>query len=508
MKSAGTRQPQENKNQNRRAAVQAVVCCLLISGLLFTSGCLLKNDYPNLPRNFPARNALNHKGKPPVILIPGVLGSQLINRRSGEKIWPSLGNAEDDSLALPISSDNLAENTDDLIANEILETVKFGLLIPEISVYDGLVTALQAYGGYKRGSFDAPLSDGDHDTFYVFAYDWRRDNVESARLLARKIATLKQKLGKPDLRFDIVAHSMGGLVARYFAMYGDQDLPVSGAPKPDWSGARHLNRLILMGTPNAGSMDALRTLLLGYSVTETSRPRLGLLRQLDRDSIFTTPSAYQLLPRNASARFLDAQLAPLQVDLFALETWRKYKWSAACDVRLSKSELKKLRREGAGAIAQATEKLAAGREHFLSVALARAVAFHRALDAISTPPESLRLSLFGGDCEDTLDAALIIPDPKTAQLLTLFQPVRELGNREMRRRAYLAMFAPGDGRVTRRSLFGLTIEPDAIEDGDGSPRAMKQHPLSAVFDCEIHGDLPLNTRLQNNLLTLLLGNSY
>lgn len=508
MKSVRRKPQAQPGNQPRRAAVRAVVCCLLICHLLCAVGCLLKNNYPNLPRNFPAHTALNRQGKPPVILIPGVLGSQLINRRTGEKIWPSLGNAEDDSLALPISSDNLADNTDDLIANEILETVKFGLLIPEISVYDGLVTALQSYGSYRRGSFDAPGSDGDHDTLYVFAYDWRRDNVEAARLLAQKIAALKQKLGKPELRFDIIAHSMGGLVARYFAMYGDHDLPASGAPQPDWSGARHLNRLILMGTPNAGSMDALRTLVLGYSVTGTNRPRLGLLRQLDRDSVFTTPSAYQLLPRNASARFLDAQLAPLPVDLFAIDTWRKYKWSAAYNVRLSKSEMKKLKREGAGAIAQATDKLAAERERFLRVALARAAAFHRALDAVSTPPASLRLSLFGGDCEDTLDAALIIPDPKTGQLLTLFQPARELGNRQLRRRAHLAMFAPGDGRVTRRSLFGLTIEPEAIEDGDGSPRAMKQRPLSVIFDCEIHGDLPLNTRLLNNLLTLLLGNSY
>jgi pimeloyl-ACP methyl ester carboxylesterase len=482
--------------------------CLLTSVSLFTSACLLKNNSPNLPRNFPVRSALNHKGKNPVIVIPGVLGSQLVNRRTSEKVWPSLTDSEDDSLALPISSIEFGENNDDLVANEILETAKFGLLIPEISVYDSLVTALQNYGGYRRGNLDAPPDDGAQDTFYVFAYDWRRDNVESARLLARKITEVKEKLGKPDLRFDLIAHSMGGLVARYYAMYGDRDALSSAAPEPDWSGARNLNRLILMGTPNAGSMDALRTLLLGYSITETNRVRISFLSQLDRDSIFTTPSAYQLLPRNASARFLDGQLAPLNVDLFALETWRRYKWSAAYNVRLDKSERKKLKKESPDAVTAATEKLAAERERFLQAALARAKAFHRALDAISAPPESLRLYLYGGDCEDTLDAALIVTDQKTGQPLTLFQPSGAVGNRAQRRRAAKVMFVPGDGRVTRRSLFGLRLEPDAVEDGDDAPRAMKQQPFYAVFDCELHGDLPLNTRLQNNLLTMLLGNSY
>ncbi|HWQ35735.1 MAG TPA: hypothetical protein VNQ79_23025 [Blastocatellia bacterium] len=504
MKSEVGSRKAASRNQSRSSSLLSFALCLLLTSPLF-SACLLRNSQPNLPRNFPSRTALNHRGKPPLILIPGVLGSQLVNRRTGEKVWPSLGASDDDSLALPITSDNFADNTDDLIANEILETAKFGPLIPEISVYDRLVAALQYYGGYRRGSLESPPPDGDHDTFYVFAYDWRRDNVESARLLARRIAALKQQFGRPDLRFDIVAHSMGGLVARYYAMYGEQEL--SAAPRPDWSGARHLNRLILMGTPNAGSMDALRTLVLGYSITGTSRPRLGFLRQLDRDSVFTTPSAYQLLPRNASARFLNEQLAPLDLDLFNVETWRRYGWSAAFQVKLSKGEQKKLKREGADAITQATEKLAASRERFLRAALARAAAFHRALDAISTLPDSLRLYLFGGDCEDTLDAALIVSDQKTGQPLTLFQPSRALSG-DLRSRAWKTMFAPGDGRVTRRSLLGLKLEPEAVAEGDDSPRAMKQQPFYAVFDCEVHGDLPLNTRVQNNLLTLLLGNSY
>ena len=40
----------------------------------------------------------------------------------------------------------------------------------------------------------------------------------------KKIKALKTKLRKPNLKFNVVAHSMGGLVTRYAAMYGDTDL--------------------------------------------------------------------------------------------------------------------------------------------------------------------------------------------------------------------------------------------------------------------------------------------
>lgn len=514
MAAAGSRQTANIRKVVIHTRLLSFAFCLLPFVFLFQSACLLKHNYPSLPRNYPVHNTLNHKGRNPVIVIPGVLGSQLVNRHTGEKVWPTIGDAKDDTLALPITAPLLAENTDNLIASEILETARFGRLIPEISVYDKLIEALEKFGGYRRGNLTAPEAGGDQDTYYVFAYDWRRDNVESARLLARSIAVCKEKLGAPDLRFDIIAHSMGGLVARYYAMYGDRDVNETGMPQPDWSGAHNLNRLILMGTPNAGSLDAFRTLVLGYSITGTNRRHFALLSQLNRDSIFTTPSVYQLLPRNADARFLDVELSPLKLDLFALETWRQYRWSAAFNVELPRSVRKRLvkkagdKEAGVVAVKQETEKIAAERERFLRQVLARAAAFHRALDADGPPPAALRLYLYGGDCEDTLDAVLIVPHKKTGEPLTLFRPDGNVGNRKVRRRAYKAMFVPGDTRVTRRSLFGLRSEPDLPNDGNGSLHAMKLSPFSVLFDCELHGDLPLNPRVQNNLLTMLLGNSF
>ena len=448
-----------------------------------------------------------------MIVIPGVLGSRLVNSKTGEVAWPKFTGTNRQLLALPITSSNFAENRDDLIATEIVDRAKFFRLTPEISFYDLLLTALEQAGGYQRGSIDNPASDGDHDTYYVFPYDWRRDNVESARLLIQKVAQLKQKLNRPDLRFDVIAHSMGGLVARYAAMYGEQDVLGKVDPKPDWTGAQHFGRLMMFGTPNSGSMDALSTLLNGYSVLGTNWPHLSLLDALGKDAVFTTPSAYQLLPHSEYARFYDEQLNPLTLDIYDVATWRKYGWAIPFDAEFKAAEQKefeKLRKKlqkkttpeaetQLGELEATRNRELAAREPFLQAALARAVKFQRALDVVSAPPSNLRFYLFGGDCEDTLEAAIV--GKIKGQIKTLFRVSRVLGKSDVRRRAAALMFAPGDNRVTRRSLFGLR------NNGHGLASILP-HPEQATFHCEAHGDLPLNPTLQNNLLTVLMGNSF
>ena len=63
------------------------------------------------------------------------------------------------------------------------------------------------------------------------------------------------------------------------------------------------------------------------------------------------------------------------------------------------------------------------------------------------------------------------------------------------------MYAPGDGRVTRRSLLG--------EDLAGSRRtgAVFDSPLPltyAIFGCDLHGALQKNKILEDNALTALV----
>src|SRR5215210_4199768 len=202
------------------------------------AGCGARRT-PDLARIF--AGVRERKGKRPVIVIPGVLGSRIVNRQTGEIVWPSAFRSDVDGLSLPTTPD-LAANRDELVAARIVEAAKLAKIAPEVYVYHHLLRALEDYGGYREGEWDNPPEGGDSDTFYVFAYDWRRDNVESARLLARRVEALKLRLGRPDLRFNVVAHSMGGLVARYAAMYGDSDLPAEGEiVRPDWAGASFVN---------------------------------------------------------------------------------------------------------------------------------------------------------------------------------------------------------------------------------------------------------------------------
>ncbi|HEX2491671.1 MAG TPA: hypothetical protein VHR27_19845, partial [Blastocatellia bacterium] len=265
----------------------------LLLTLLLTNACLLKASKPNLPAIFPSPLVAKQKGKPPIIIIPGITGSELINQKTGEKLWPELFPKDREALALPTTSTTISENRDDVVASRVIESAQLIKFIPEIGVYGALFKALENHGGYRRGDIDAPSLDGDHDTYYLFAYDWRRDNVESARKLAAKIEEIKRRTNKPDLRFDIIAHSMGGLIARYYAMYGERDVLGDEPPRPDWRGAQSIGCLALIGTPNAGSMDALRSLIYGYSITEANKPRINLFRSLGRTTIFTTASVYQ-----------------------------------------------------------------------------------------------------------------------------------------------------------------------------------------------------------------------
>jgi len=462
---------------------------------------------PNLPQIHSPQTPARGEGKPPVIFIPGILGSRLVNRRTGKTVWPDLKGARA-GLALPISAPVLAGNKDEIVATEVLEEARVNPLIPVVSIYGPLLKTLERNGGYRRGDFTAPPPAGDEDTLYVFPYDWRRDIVESARELGRMIEELKRRLGRPGLRFDIVAHSMGGLVARYYAMYGERDVLDGQGARPDWPGARNLGKIVMIGTPNAGSMNALRALLRGYSAPDAGKPSGGFLRKVERKLlfdrigpgvVFTAPAVYQLLPSQRQTRFFDADLNPLPVELYEVETWRCYEWSAAFDGRIRRRELKRLVKDLGPAAAEAESlRLAAERERFLRLALRRAEAFHNALAAESPPPANLRFIFIGGDCIATLDGALILTGITRR---TIFKSSDFPGEKWLRRKAAELIFNLGDGAVTSHSLLGhpLNVNPAAA-----LPTAMRSTPVETAFFCESHSGLIADATAQNNLLMALL----
>jgi pimeloyl-ACP methyl ester carboxylesterase len=419
-----------------------------------------------------------------VIVIPGILGSELINSKTGATVWPSAFRTSND--VLPINP-NLEANRDDLVPGKILETVRLARILPEVYVYRDLLEALRHYAGYREGSWENPGTDGDRDTFYVFAYDWRRDNVANARELIRRVEQLKQRLQRPDLKFNIIAHSMGGLIARYAAMYGDADLPTDDvAIQPTWQGAAHISKIVMIGTPNEGSSDAFATLVEGYSITEGLRRRVPLLNKLTAEDAAHTPSVFQLMPHRQTAKFLDENLQPLQIDLYDPEVWKHYGWGAIYSPAF--------RHHFNGD----SEQLDA----YLAATLKRARRFHEALDAVNTSDSPVALLAIGGDCEETLSAPVILRDQKQNRWVTLVRP-REYrtasGVKMSKKQVTAAMYAPGDGRVTRASLLGESL----IKSRDRVTGFTLSH--YAVFGCDLHGQLPRNKSLQDNALTAIVG---
>jgi len=454
----------------------------LVALSLVANACISARRTPNLEQIF--ASARLRTDKRPVIVIPGILGSELINSKTGETVWPSAFRTNND--VLPINP-NLEANRDDLVPGKILETVRLARILPEVYVYRDLLEALRHYAGYREGNWENPGINDDRDTFYVFPYDWRRDNVANARELIQRIQRLKQRLQRPDLKFNIIAHSMGGLIARYAAMYGDADLPPDDdAIRPTWQGAAHISKIVMIGTPNEGSADAFATLVEGYSITEGLRRRVPLLNKLSAEDAARTPSVFQLLPHRQAARFLDENLQPLQLDLYDPQVWKNYGWGA-----INSPEL----RHHFGSSAEDLDA-------YLAATLKRTRRFHEALDAVENSDSPVVLLAIGGDCEQTLNAPVILRDQKHNQWVTLIRP-REYrtaaGVKMSKKQVTDAMYAPGDGRVTRASLLGENLTR--------SRNRVTGFTLShyAVFGCDLHGQLPRNKSLQDNALTAIVG---
>ena len=464
---------------------------VLIALSLVSSGCISARRTPNLEHIFASARAKN--GKRPVIVIPGILGSELINPKTGETVWPSAFRTSQEGL--PISPD-LAANRDDLMPGKIIETVKLARVLPEVYVYRDLLEALRRYAGYREGNWENPSADGYQDTFYVFPYDWRQDNVNNARELIRRIDRLKTKLQRPDLKFNIVAHSMGGLIARYAAMYGDADLPAGDGPiQPTWIGAAHISKIVMIGVPNEGSADAFATLVEGYSITEGLRRRVPLLNKLTKEDVVRTPSVFQLMPHREAVRFLDENLQPLPLDLYDVEVWKRYGWS----VIYSSPEFRRHYAETSGT--DGGHRSENELDAYLSATLRRARRFQEALDSTGGSEAPVVLLAIGGDCEETFNSPVVVRDDKQNRWLTLTRP-REYrtssGAKISKQQATEAMYAPGDGRVTRASLLGDNIfKKRDSQTGFTLSRY-------AVFGCDLHGQLPRNPTLQDNALTAIV----
>ena len=376
----------------------------------------------------------------PIIVIPGLLGSKLIDQESGAVVWGAFGLGQVDPstktgarlVALPMGKGKrLDELRDSTASDGALDRVVFNFLgFPvELNAYYNILRTL-GVGGYRdQGLGEAGAIDyGDrHFTCFQFDYDWRHDIAESARELDRfikeKTRYVQEETEKrfgiklDEVKFDIVTHSMGGLVARYYVRYGGADLPDDGSlPELTWAGARHVDHLVMIGPPNGGSLDAFLNLVNGVSPAT-------LFPHYPAAVIGTMPAVYQLLPRSRHRPLVDVQGRPAP-DIYDPDLWQSNGWG------LADPDQNKVLKMLLPDIASPEKRREIALDHQRK-ALLRAKQFTAALDVPANPPPSLRLLLIAGDAEET---------KKTAQF-------------DSRGRITVKETGPGDGTVLRSSAL-------------------------------------------------------
>ncbi|MEM7577923.1 MAG: hypothetical protein AAF328_10670 [Planctomycetota bacterium] len=439
----------------------------------------------------------------PVIVIPGILGSRLVHEPDGQIVWGAFTPAAVDprradearKLALPMRLDaTLAELTDETRHDGALDRIEieYAKIPLKLDAYANILGTLGA-GGYRDsalGHAGAIDYGTDHYSCFQFAYDWRRDNVENAGRLKTFIEEKRVEVqgkhaerfgGQPgdyDVRFDIVAHSMGGLITRYMLRYGDAEPPevfpdgTVAEPVVTWAGAEFVDQAILVGTPNAGSVASLRQLYQGAEFAP-------LFPSYPAALLGTMPSVYQLLPRGRHGAVLDAadeQGRRKPVDPLDISFWQQRQWGLA-DPKQDRV-LQMLLPDADNP----TERRIIALDH-LSKSLARAKAFQTALDAPAKLPPGLNLYLFAGDAEST--EAIVETDRDAGTLVPI-------------------QYVPGDGTVPRSSAV-LDERTGSADADPWSPRL--RTPIDWTHIMFLHDDhlgLTMSTTFSDNVLFLLL----
>ena len=238
-------------------------------------------------------NAPNPLGeRTPLILIPGIGGSEfktadVVNWSSndghggtftnvysaGEKVWvngiEALKPGSDDYF------DILRMKSDGQTSEANLELTGTIFVIYQKTI-DFFIS-----NGYKL-----------NEDFFLFPYDWRKDISLTASLLDQKINEIKIQTGSPKV--DIVAHSMGGLVARNY---------ISDAGR-----ATKVRKLFTLGVPHLGSVKFLKAIKFGDCLFLDFDPFcLSIAPSEVRDVIQNMVSGYELAPSQKYFDFYNGQ---------------------------------------------------------------------------------------------------------------------------------------------------------------------------------------------------------
>lgn len=455
--------------RGRLAGRRAVLRALGASAVVAGCGLITPRALDRPPRWLDAGQQ-----RPPVVFIHGAFGSRLRDARSGREIWPvglaDLVLSSFDELELPLDPESGAALEDGIVAEDLFEEAGV------VNFYGSLVRMLESAGGYRRWQPGTPVPDGVLP-LYPFLYDWRRGFAWAAAGLDDLVERIRGDLGEPGLEVDLVAHSSGGLIARYFLLYGGAPLPASAVP--DFAGAGKVRRAVAIGVPEIGMARAVAALTVGEPV---------VMNRVGPEVLATSLSVFDLLPHGDDAWLVDATGRPIIADACDPEVWRTYEMGV-----FNRHVRHDVRDRAGGGKAGRTRVELLERGFLLRLASARR--FREAVRAATVPARVGYYSI-GGDCQPT-EARVLVED---------FLGHPEVKSRPDRVRAphkgadyWSLMLEPGDGRVTRHSVLAAPAWPV----GDSRPAAPAENWVRQEFVCASHNQLVVNVDCQRALLHAL-----
>ncbi len=449
--------------------LRTIILLLIVAAL---AGCSFKR--PDLERLYWESSQV---AQPPVILIHGIFGARLSDRVSGKEVWPG-------SIPSLVFSDykELALEIDPLTLEPLPSHLQPSGLTDRVAgkdYYGNIIRVLEDAGGYRRAE-PGQRVENQQRVYYLFIYDWRQDNVVTVGKLADLIERIQQDHNDPELKVDLVGHSMGGLIARYYLRYGRHDVLNDNEFPVNQSGARNVRRAVLLGTPNLGSVGSLHAFMRGYKV---------VFNRIPPEALATAPSLYQLFPHNLNEWLLNASGEPLRRDVFEIDVWRRFQWSIF-DPNVRQRILDRAATPMDGdASLQVMER-------FFEKSLERARRFVWSL-TVPIPQSPTPLIVFGGDCNPT-PAKLLVEEIDGESMIRLWprEVQRPLAGVDYER----LMVEPGDGTVTKASLLARASLDPSI------PRHRYiDFPLDyTMFLCVQHERMTGNITFQDNLLHTLL----
>ncbi len=225
---------------------------------------------------------------PVFIFIPGILGSKLtkIDGVNKQVIWGQI------NLSDLLSKPNAAiayKDTDHVVA-EPLDTFYVGGYGRD--VYGDAIAKLKG------------LNPGNSENVLWFAYDWRQSNRLSAAALSAWLCKPEQRKRIEGNKVVFIAHSMGGLVLKYWLKHFYDDKGCSTEKFAEWLKVREV---VFAGTPSFGAAKAASALGTGTTLLVDAAGKGTIWQELANIDAATLskslnaygmhfPSAYELLP--------------------------------------------------------------------------------------------------------------------------------------------------------------------------------------------------------------------